>query len=165
MRNIIFKIPEGTYSSPAAIHNVIGYIASGSFLPVGGYGFWPPLPDTIMEQFEDLQNFFNPDPKRYIWHFIISFDALIDQRQILITADSICKLFHQHYQIVFGIHQKRDFQKTASYHIHFAVNPVSHQLTGLELTENVMKHYISQITVLLTNTFGLQVQMEGVRLC
>lgn len=158
MKNIVFKLPKGQYTNSDAIQRVIGYISADSIIPVIGYGFWPPLPDTAIEQFEEVYNIVPYTPQRNIWHFVVSFDSSIKEQSVLSTAVSICQIFCTYYQILYGIHIKRE----TSCHIHFAVNPISFQPPHTELTMNIMKNYIEQIKQLLINTYPSQVILEGV---
>lgn len=161
MKNIIFKFPEGQYTNSDAVHRVIGYIAADSIIPILGYGFWPPLPDIAIEQFEEVSDIAPYTPQRNIWHFVISFDPSINEQSVLSTAVSISQIFCAYYQILYGIHIKRE----TSCHIHFAVNPISFQAPYTELTMNIMKNYIEQIRQFLINTYPSQVILEGVELC
>lgn len=165
MRNIILKFPEGTYDNSDAARRVIGYIASKNILPVAGFGFWPPLPDTAIYQFEETSDFNPCVPERYIWHFIVSFDSGFGLQYVRLAAVSICQLFCAHYQILYGIHARKEKGYNPSYHIHFAVNSIGYNRPYPELTANVMTNYISQITDMLMRTSGLPVTLEGVNLC
>ena len=126
----ILKIVPDPYTNRDALYVLIHcYIFPKARLIGGG------AVDTSCagEQMYLVKKLWCKENGRQLMHFILAYDQkesahIANARSLLPDAYYVCEYFENEFQIVFGIHKKRD----DTWHIHFVVNSVSY-LTGKRL--------------------------------
>lgn len=131
----ILKIVPDSYINQDALENVIHrYIFPKSYL-IGGYGV---NPLCAAEQMHLVKKLWCKETGRQLEHFVLGYSdyesAHIQKAESLLPdAYLVCEYFGREFQIVFGIHRKRD----NTWHIHFVANSVSY-LNGRKLPKKKM---------------------------
>lgn len=153
MINAIIKIVPNYYTKPTDIDNTVSYIYrihSKKPLPVYCYGAYPHTVDNIINNFKETMKHYPAAPDTYLWHFIISFpnDTLYDNT-LHLFADLIAKLFSNEYQICYACHQDTD-----NLHFHYIVSSKSYIEENMDLNNEKMNLYLSEMSE-LANNFGI----------
>ena len=131
----ILKIVPEPYLNSDALENLIyRYIYPKSYL-IGG-GAVNPL--YAVEQMHLVKKLWCKENGRQLMHFILGYSEkesahIYRPESILPDAYHICEYFDSEFQIIFGIHRKRD----DTWHIHFVANSVSY-LNGRKLPKKKM---------------------------
>ena len=127
---LIIKQINKKYDSKKAIENVLHYIVREKDSKENqkvccwkAFGASRTDIQKVCRQFIKIQKIAGKDSKKRIRHIMISFPAGVNNiQQVEIAADAVALFIFKDYQVAYAIHKKKN-----SYHIHFAVNPVSYR--------------------------------------
>ena len=130
---LIIKQVNNPYETEEAIKNVLYYIVRDKdSQEKQEVRYWKAFGASrknikkVCAQFIKIQELAGKDSKKRIWHIVIIFPPSVnDIRQVLIAADAVALFLFKEYQVVYGVHEKKN-----QLHIHFAFNPVSYKLSG-----------------------------------
>lgn len=118
------KNPAGA-KNPELISREIHYILNPFKIPHnywGGYNFILSNVDDVIMQFYAVKNVYKKENYVQLRHFVLSFAPdydKVDYYQAYSIAYEICGLFYPDYQIIFAVHEDRDYV-----HIHFLINTI-----------------------------------------
>lgn len=151
MCNIIIKVMEGEYTNTDTHNLTLGYISDKAY--IGGYGFSPNLPLSIIEQFQSSEHYSNSANTQKMWHFAIMPYKEYNHTTLFQLATEISSLFAPQYQILYALDLIRD-GKPCIPHLHFGVNAFSYHPDSLALSPELMRNYITTVKNILTKHFG-----------
>lgn len=114
----VLKICEGTYSNYDCIENVITYISDRNNVLLYGQGC-SDVPEIAINNFYDVNAFYNSKGIRKLRHFIVSFKVYREIDDVVINqfANYAASYYSTEYQIFYGI-----MNDNGHIHIHFCQN-------------------------------------------
>lgn len=125
---LIIKQVNKPYDSEQAIENVLNYIVRDKDTEQE-IRYWKAFGASqknirkVCRQFIRVQELAGKNSRKRIRHMVIVFPPDVNNiRQVLLVADAVALFLFRDYQIVYGVHEKKD-----QLHIHFAFNPVSYR--------------------------------------
>lgn len=151
MSDTIIKVMPGDYSNDDAYKLTLGYISDKAY--IGGYGFSPNLPLSIIEQFQLSEHYSNSANTQKMWHFAIMPYKEYNHTTLLQLAVKISFLFAPQYQILCALDLLRK-GKPCIPHLHFGVNAFSYHPDTPALSPELMHNYINEIQNIVTGQLG-----------
>lgn len=117
------EIFKGAYANHDCIENVINYISDREDVLLFGQGC-SSIPETAIENFYNINTFYQPKGTRYLRHFVISFKVNRDLNNPLIIqfANYAANYYSSEYQIFYGI-----MNDNGHIHIHFCQNMTNYR--------------------------------------
>lgn len=125
---LIIKQVNKSYDSEQAIENVLNYVVRDKDTEQE-IRYWKAFGASqknirkACRQFIRVQELAGKDSRKRIRHMVIIFPPEVNNvAPALIAADAVALFLFRDYQVVYGVHEKKD-----QLHIHFAFNPVSYR--------------------------------------
>lgn len=114
-------------NNPGAIDYLIHYIYDSQYdIGWNAYMVMSVRPESIINSFKLVQNFYNKTDKKRVQHIIIGFHDRDGETAngLFFIAEEAARFISRRFQCCYGIHHSSDHH-SGYRHIHLAINPVS----------------------------------------